>query len=126
MRLIPSFVVDNSTFSVLRSLHLNSLRSHNGAVATSLLQLSQHCLLVSRSLLFLCVARCTTSSPKDVVVLCTICRADQHSAFFSLTRSSMNARGSDGGTSMTVKRTVSVTVNGQRYQTEVEPRLLLV
>jgi len=27
---------------------------------------------------------------------------------------------------MTVKRTVSVTVNGQRYQTEVEPRLLLV
>src|SRR6266702_3123302 len=38
----------------------------------------------------------------------------------------MNARGSDGGTSMTVKRTVSVTVNGQRYQTEVEPRLLLV
>jgi carbon-monoxide dehydrogenase small subunit len=27
---------------------------------------------------------------------------------------------------MTVKRTVSVTVNGQRYQTEIEPRLLLV
>jgi len=38
----------------------------------------------------------------------------------------MNARGSDGGTSMTVKRTISVTVNGQRYQTEIEPRLLLV
>jgi len=38
----------------------------------------------------------------------------------------MNARGSDGGTSITVKRTVSVTVNGQRYQTEVETRLLLV